>query len=186
MEYFNKIINKQDYKLNYKTELFEITIYSIVSFFLPLMVGHPQIVVGVLVNTLLITSALNIRGYKLLPVIIAPSLGALSRGILFGPFTIFLVYMIPFIWIGNTILVFSFKWLNLSKKFNYWITLLIGAIIKAAFLFAMAFLFVNLGIVPKLFLTTMGIFQFYTAILGGIIAFGFQYAKKKLSKTASF
>ena len=181
MEYLNKIINKQDYKLSYRTELFEIVLYTVVSFFLPLMVGHPQIVVGVLVNTLLITSALNVRGYKLLPVIIAPALGALSRGILFGPFTIFLVYMIPFIWVGNAILVYAFKWLNLNKKMNKWVTLLIGSLTKAAFLFAIAFLFVNLGIVPRLFLTAMGIFQFYTAILGGIVALGFQSVKKKLA-----
>jgi len=186
MEHLNKIINKQDYKLTYKNELFEITIYTIVSFFLPLMIGHPQIIVGVLVNTLLITSALNIKGYKLLPVIIAPALGALSRGILFGPFTIFLIYMIPFIWIGNTILVYAFKWFNLHKKFNYWITLLIGSITKAAFLFVIAYLLFSLKILPVLFLTTMGIFQFYTAILGGVIAFGFQLTKKKLSKTATF
>jgi len=145
------------------------------------MIGHPQIIVGVLVNTLLITSALNIKGYKLLPVIIAPSLGALSRGILFGPFTIFLVYMIPFIWIGNAILVYAFKELNLNKKVNRWITLLAGSILKAAFLFAIAYILVKSGILPKLFLTTMGIFQFYTAILGGIIAFGFQWTKKKVS-----
>jgi len=181
MEYINQIINKQDYKLNYKNEFFEIVIYTIISFFLPLMIGHPQIIVGVLVNTLLITSALNIKGYKLLPVIIAPALGALSRGILFGPFTIFLLYMIPFIWIGNSILVFVFKALNLNKKTNYWITLLTGSITKAAFLFIIAYLLVSLKILPTLFLTTMGIFQFYTAILGGIIAFGFQWTKKKVT-----
>ena len=181
MEYLNKIINKQDYKLSYRTELFEIAIYTIVSFFLPLMIGHPQIVVGVLVNTLLITSALNVKGYKLLPVIIAPALGALSRGILFGPFTIFLVYMIPFIWVGNAILVYAFKELNLNKKINRWITLVLGSLVKAAFLFAIAFIFVKSGILPQLFLTTMGIFQFYTAILGGIVALGYQTAKRRLA-----
>lgn len=179
MGYLNKIINLQDYKLEYKQELFEIILYTAVSFFLPLMIGHPQIVVGIVVNTLLVTSALNIKGYKLLPVIIAPALGAFSRGILFGPFTIFLIYMIPFIWIGNSILVYAFKWLNLNKKLNYGITLLIGSITKAAFLFAIAYLLFSIKLVPSLFLTTMGIFQFYTAILGGIVAFGFQWAKKK-------
>jgi len=178
MEYLNKIINKQDYQLAYKTELFEIVLYTAVSFFLPLMVGHPQIIVGILVNALLITSALNIKGYKLLPVIIAPALGALSRGILFGPFTVFLLYMIPFIWVGNAILVFTFKALNLNKKLNYWITLLIGSITKAAFLFGIAYILFKLNLVPVIFLTAMGIFQFYTAILGGIVAFGFQYVKK--------
>jgi hypothetical protein len=181
MEYLNKVINKQDYKLSYRAELFEITLYTIVSFFLPLMVGHPQIIVGVLVNTLLITSALNVRGYKLLPVIIAPALGALSRGILFGPFTIFLVYMIPFIWIGNAILIYAFKELNLNKKLNKWVTLFIGSLLKAAFLFTIAFIFVKAGILPALFLTAMGVFQFYTAILGGIVALGFQWSKKRLT-----
>jgi hypothetical protein len=181
MEYVNKIINLQDYKLEYRQELFEITLYTVVSFFLPFFVGHPQILVGVLVNTLLITSALNIRGAKLLPVIFAPALGALSRGVLFGPFTIFLVYMIPFIWIGNSILVFAFKWLNLDKKLNRWTTLLIGSVAKAAFLFLVAYVLVSLEVLPVLFLTTMGLFQFYTAILGGILALGFQSAKKKLA-----
>ena len=181
MEYFNKLINLQDYKLEYRQELFEIALYTVVSFFLPFFVGHPQIVVGVLVNTFLITSALNVKGTKLLPVIIAPALGALSRGALFGPFTIFLVYMIPFIWIGNSILVFAFKWLNLGNKLNRWVTLLIGSAAKAGFLFGVAYLLVSLKVLPALFLTTMGIFQLYTAILGGIVALGFQSAKKKLA-----
>ena len=179
MEYINKVINKQDYKLRYNQELFEIILYTVVAFFLPLMIGHPQIIVGVIINALLITSALNVKGYKLLPIIISPTLGALSRGILFGPFTIFLVYMIPFIWVGNAILIYAFKALNLNKKLNYFTTLLIGSILKAVFLFAIALIFVRLGILPALFLTAMGIFQFYTAIAGGIIAFGFQWTKKK-------
>jgi len=178
MEYLNKIINKQEYILEYKQELFEIILYTAVSFFLPLLVGHPQIIVGVLVNTLLITSALNVKGYRLLPVIIAPALGALSRGVLFGPFTVFLLYMIPFIWVGNTILVFAFKWLNLDKKVNKWVTLLIGSVMKATFLFLIAYILFSLKLVPALFLTAMGVFQFYTAILGGVVAFGFQWVKK--------
>ena len=181
MEYANKIINLQDYKLEYRQELFEITLYTVVSFFLPFFVGHPQIIVGVLVNSFLITSALNIRGAKLLPVIFAPALGALSRGVLFGPFTIFLLYMIPFIWIGNSILVFAFKWLNLDKKLNRWFTLFLGSTAKAAFLFLAAYALVSLNVLPVLFLTTMGLFQFYTAVLGGIVALGFQSAKKKLA-----
>jgi len=180
MEYINKVINKQDYKLSYRVELFEIILYTAVSFFLPLMIGHPQIVVGILVNALLITSALNVKGYKLLPVIIAPVLGALSRGLLFGPFTIFLLYMVPFIWIGNAILVFAFKALNLNKKMNYWVTLLIGSVTKAAFLFAVAYILFTLKLIPIIFLTAMGVFQLYTAVLGGIIAFGFQLAKRKV------
>jgi len=173
-------LKKKEYKFGHVQENIEMIIYSAICFFIPFFIGHPQLIVGVIVNASLILAALNLRNYRLLPIIMLPSLGVLSRGIIFGPFTVFLIYMIPFIWIGNSILVYTFKLLNLEKKINRWVTLLIGSITKAAFLFAIAFLFVNLGILPKLFLTTMGIFQFYTAILGGITAFGIQAVKKKI------
>ncbi len=179
MEYFYDVINRQDYFLKYKAELIELLLYTAICFFLPLFVGHPQIVVGIMVNAMLITAALNVKGYKLLPVVIAPSLAVLSRGIIFGPFTIFLIYMVPFIWIGNIIIVYAFKEMNLHRKVNKWLTILAGSLAKALFLFAAAFLLVLLNIIPTLFLTTMGLFQFYTAIAGGIIALGVHEAKKK-------
>ncbi|PIP14922.1 hypothetical protein COY88_02950 [Candidatus Roizmanbacteria bacterium CG_4_10_14_0_8_um_filter_35_28] len=46
---------------------------------------------------------------KILPVIVLPSLGAILNGVLFGPATIFLYYFLPFIWIGNLILIYSFS-----------------------------------------------------------------------------
>ena len=74
MEYLyknlSKISNLQDYVLSNFSQYVEMTIYSVVSFFIPLMIGHPQIVVGVIVNAMLITAALNLKGYKLLPVIL--------------------------------------------------------------------------------------------------------------------
>jgi len=181
MEYFNKVINLQDYILSNANQYFEMVVYTVVCFFIPLFIGHPQIFVGIMVNTLLIASALNVKGYKLLPVIIAPALGALTRGVLFGPFTIFLIYMIPFIWVGNTILVFSFKFFKLRLKRNYWITLILGALFKAGFLFSTAWILYSLGVIPVMFLTAMGIMQLTTAIFGGIAAYGFQAVKKKLT-----
>ncbi|MBC8444270.1 hypothetical protein H8D83_01660, partial [Candidatus Woesearchaeota archaeon] len=116
---------------------------------------------------------------KLLPIIILPSLAVLTKGLIFGPFTIFLAYMIPFIWIGNAILVFTFKKFNLQKKLNKWITLLFASAFKTAFLFSIAYLFIKIGILPAVFLTAMGLFQFYTAIMGGILAFSIHSVKKK-------
>lgn len=174
-------IKKQDYVLGYVQENIELIIYSVICFFAPFLIGHPQIVVGVLVNAALVLAALNLKDVKLLPVIILPSLAVLSRGMIFGPFTIFLVYMIPFIWVGNAILVWTFKKFNLDLKMNKWITLGIGSALKTVFLFGCAFVLVKFGILPVLFLTTMGIFQFYTAILGGILAFGIHSVKKRVS-----
>ena len=181
MEYLNKIANLQDYELSNVSQHVEMVVYTVASFFLPIVIGHPQIVVGMLVNTMLITAALNLKGYKLLPIILAPSLGALSAGLLFGKFTMFLVYLIPFIWVGNAILVFAFKWLKLRLQKNYLLTLVIGSGAKSLFLFGSAFLLFKLGIVPVMFLTAMGIIQLTTALGGGIVAYGFQAAKRKLA-----
>lgn len=178
--YLNKILNKQIYEFSNKQQYFEMFIYSAVCFFLPLFMGHPQIVVGITVNALLIMSALNLPKYKLLPIIVLPSLGALSRGVLFGPFTIYLIYMIPFIWLGNFILVYLFKNLYLHKKKNYFFTLLVSSGAKALFLFSIAFLLFKFGILPVVFLTAMGVMQFVTAFSAGFFAWGISKVQKKV------
>ena len=177
----NKVWNLQDYYIGYVQQYVEVVIYSTIGFFLPFLVGHPQIVVGVIVNSLLILSALNLQKYKLLPLVIMPSLGALSRGILFGPFTLYLLYFIPFIWIGNSILVFAFKHFNLKEKRNYFVTLFAGSFLKAAFLFSIAYLFVSIKLVPVVFLTAMGVMQLTTALMGGVVAYGTQRIKKQFN-----
>jgi len=173
-----KTFNLVKYNFTKAEILLHTIAYSFVGFFLPFFLAHPQWLVGTVVNAVLIFSALNIRRYSLLPVIIMPSLGVLSRGLIFGPFTIFLVYFIPFIWAGNALLVFLFKYLNINKKLNYFATLTISACAKAAFLFTAAFVLYKLGIIPVMFLTAMGLMQLITAISGGIIAFGAVKARK--------
>lgn len=158
MAYLSKTMNISDYSLSHKQELLEITAYTVLLFFLPFIAGHSQFIVGSIVNSLLILSALNIKGYRLLPIIFAPSLGALSAGLLFGSLTVFLVYMVPFIWIGNAILIYIFKALNLGQKINKWAVLLTGSAAKSLLLFTIAYLFVSNGVLPVIFLTTMGLF----------------------------
>ena len=181
MEYVNKISNLQDYTLANFHQYVEMFIYSGVCFIIPLFLGHPQIVVGIVVNAMLITAALNLKGWKLLPVILLPSLGVLSRGLLFGPFSIYLAYLIPFIWIGNTILVYSFKYFKLRLEKNYLLTLGIGSVLKTIFLFLSALVLYLFGVIPVIFLTAMGVMQLTTALGGGIAAYGLHYAKKKLT-----
>lgn len=178
MEYSTKIINLQDYVLDNVTEYWETILYTVIAFCIPLFLAHPQLLVGTVVNAMLITSALNLRSYRLFPVIIAPSLGALSAGLLFGSFTVFLLYLIPFIWIGNTIIVLGFKWLKLHKKYNYAITLIASSAAKALFLFGSAYLLFSLGLIPVQLLAAMGLIQLTTAISGGILAYGIHQAKK--------
>ncbi|UCD04453.1 MAG: hypothetical protein JSW73_02365 [Candidatus Woesearchaeota archaeon] len=180
MKYLTKLSNLQDYSIGEAHQYFEMILYTSVCFFIPMFIGHPQIAVGIAVNAAIIVAALNLKGYKILPVIIAPSLGALSRGVLFGPFTVYLVYMIPFIWIGNSILLFSFKLFKLKLKKNYLTTLVLGAGMKSGFLFLSAYILYSLSIIPAIFLTAMGIMQLATALGGGIPAYLAQKAKKNL------
>lgn len=172
--------NKQDYNIGLIQENIELIIYSMLAFLVPFTIGHPQIVVGILVNAAIVLAALNLKNYKLLPVIILPSIAVLSRGLILGPFTMFLIYMIPFIWIGNFILLYAFRELKLKRKMNSILTLVIGAVAKTTFLFGVALLLVNLNVIPAIFLTSMGVLQLYTALAGGAIALGIHEMKKKM------
>ena len=175
------LIDLQDYMLSDSLQYIEMVIYSVAAFFIPFFIGNPQIAVGIIVNAMLVVSALNLKGWKLAPIIILPSIAMLARVALFGPFTIFLIYMIPFIWIGNFILVCTFKYFKLRKKQNYWLTLVLGIVLKSGFLFISALILFYLGLIPVVFLTAMGILQVVTAIFGGFVAYGAHNLKRILA-----
>ncbi len=181
MEFENTFLDKQDYRLGYLQENIEMVLYSFTCFFVPFLAGHPQFLVGTIVNAALVLAALNLRSYKILPIIIFPNVGVLTRGLIFGPFTVFLLYMVPFIWIGNSILVIAIKELNLKRRMNRLLSLGIGAAAKTLFLFAVAAVLVHFSVLPSVFLASMGMMQLYTALTGGLLAFGIQYAKKAMA-----
>jgi hypothetical protein len=182
MKYIYRLAGLQDYMFSTAAENIEMIAYSAVSFFVPFLLAHPQILVGIVVNAMLITAALNLKGYRLLPVIMLPSIGVLTAGLIFGPLSVYLIYFIPFVWIGNAILVFSFKLFKLQKKLNYIITLVLGAALKSGFLFLCAYILVSLSVVPSMFLTAMGMLQVVTALGGGAAAYGLHYSKKYLAR----
>lgn len=147
----------------------KLAMFTTLAFAVPFVFPEPQLLTGMVVNALLVLSALNVRnGKKLFPVVMLPSIAAALRGALFGPFAIALVYMIPFIWAGNAILVYSVRML----KENYAKSVLVGAFAKSAFLFLCAFALNSFGLVPVAFLFAMGAVQLVTALCGGIIAKG--------------
>lgn len=146
-------------------EMIEFIVLSATALLVPFLLGHPQFLVGTLVNATLIFSVLNLKNYQVLPILLLPSIGVLTRGLIFGPFTVFLVYMIPFIWMGNFILAYSVK--GMKTK---WLGLLIGAVLKMAFLYSIAVILIKLGILPKPFAISMGMIQLYTALAGGVLA----------------
>ena len=181
-EYENKnsIVDLQEYNIGRVQENIELLLYSSICFIVPFLLGGPQIVVGAIVNTILVLSALNLRMKMIIPAIVLPSMAVLLNGLLFGPYSIFLVIMMPFIWIGNLILVLLYKKLLLQKKYNPVGVILISSIGKASILFLSALLLYGLGLIPIIILGSMGIMQLYTAMLGGIIGLGVHNAKKRL------
>jgi len=143
----------------------------IVAFAVPLVVSGPQWLTGTIVNCLLILAAARLSGPATGLTIILPSIGAVGHGMLFGPFTPFLVFFLPFIWAGNWLLVACFRFFR-PYVFAP-INVLVSAGAKAALLYGAALLLVRFGWVPALFLTSMGMVQLFTAIAGGLLALAF-------------
>lgn len=178
--YKTLFMDEQDYWLSSNYELIETVLYSVVCFLVPFMLGNSQLITGIIVNAALVLAAMNIRNEKLLPVIMLPSLAVLSRGLIFGPLTMYLIYLIPFIWLGNFVLVYLVKKLFLGTNASRWLTLGIGSAAKAALIFAGAFALFRFSLIPQALLIPMSLIQLATAVGGGIIAFGTQHLKKKL------
>ncbi|MBU4466845.1 hypothetical protein L6250_03805 [Candidatus Parcubacteria bacterium] len=133
---------------------------------IPAIFTSPQWLIGIIVNALLFVAAIKLDSKNHWPVIILPSLGALLHGVIFGPLTFFLIYFIPFIWLGNYLLVrlASFKWPFVWR-------VIIASVLKSTILFLTAFFYVNISLVPKIFLSSMGLMQLVTALIGGLIAY---------------
>jgi hypothetical protein len=165
------------YRYPERYQLAEMMVLGFLGFLIPFTLGHPQLLVGVAVNALLIRSALTLPSYKTIPIILAPAVGAIARGMVLGPFTFFLVYMLPFIWIGNYILVYAFK-LKLKRNLNYGLTFLGASLLKAGFLYAAAFVLYRASLIPQALLPAMGMLQLTTALIGGVAAYGFILLKK--------
>jgi hypothetical protein len=179
--YKTLFMHEQDYLISNYHELIETVLYSAIAFLVPFLLGHSQIVTGVIVNMALVLAALNLRNEKLLPVIFLPSIGAFARGMIFGPFTMYLAYMIPFIWVGNFLLVYMVKRLSVSGRLNSFISLGAASILKSAFIFAGAFALFSLAVIPQALLVPMGIMQLVTAALGGSLAIGAHELKKRVA-----
>ncbi len=144
--------------------------YGLLCFFLPFVLSHSsqQLLLGSIVNSAIILAAIRLNWKQSMPAILLPSLGVLAAGVLFGSLTQFLLFLVPFIWIGNALLAFSFK--HFSKK-NYAFKAVFGAAVKSVFLGVSVLALVSFSLVPSALLLPMSLMQFLTALLGSVIAF---------------
>ena len=176
------IINIYKHSLDYKRihEDKEMILYSSVAFLFPFFLQTQQLLLGSAVNTTLVLSAFYLKGRKVLPLMVLPSIGAVANGILFGPLTVYLVYMVPFIWVGNALLIGMMKLLYVKLGTNYIISATASVCSKVGFLFVSSYLLFTLGAVPEFFLYAMGIMQAATAIAGCTSAYFVDVGRKRL------
>lgn len=139
------------------------------------LTGHQQLVTGPIVNATLFISAALLGAQAAILVGLIPSLVALSAGLL----PAVLAPMVPFIMMGNTILVLAF---NLLRKKNYWLAVVLASFLKFIFLAATSSLVIDLLLkkeVAQKVALMMNWPQLLTALAGGVIAFLFLKSIRK-------
>lgn len=173
-----KDLIKNDFILEYLTSLNnifsretkELTALGLVIFIAPFFLTN-QLILGTIVNALLIKSAIDYKTNKVFLISFLPSLAVIINGFLFLGLTSQMIYILPFIWLGNISIMYLTRALFKMRKLNYFTSALISSAVKTLILFSAAFILFNLNLVPVLFLTTFGIIQFFTAMSGAILIF---------------
>lgn len=149
---------------------------------------NSQIIVGTVVNTLLILSALNLKGFwKIAAVVTAPSVSTILSGFVFKSASPLMAWMIPAIWVGNFALIYAYKLIKLAKNKNYFLAGVIGVAVKVAIIFGFFNILRAFGVFPDKMVNTlataMGTTQLITATLGVMIS-SVIYAFEKRSAKA--
>ncbi|HNV01596.1 MAG TPA: hypothetical protein PKK60_04175 [archaeon] len=155
----------------------ELLLFVLLVFTTPLIVTN-QLIVGTIVNALLIKSAIDYKSKKVFLLSLIPSIAVILGGILFTNLTPQVLFVLPFIWLGNFSLMFLMRKIFVQNKVNYLISSIVSASVKTILLFSFTFILFSASLVPIVFLTTFGLNQFLTAMSGSIIIF----ASKKLTK----
>ena len=137
---------------------------------------HAQWITGPVVNATLLIATVLIGPIEAVLLGLIPSTVALSAGLLPLP----LAPMVPFIMLGNAILIAVFHYLYQK---NFFVALGISAFLKFAFLHqTVVWLMSRMldgKIVAKL-AVMMSWPQFFTAVIGGVIAYGLLKGVKKV------
>ncbi len=187
---FNQVV----YPLTKKGEIVQWGILSIFIFLVPMIIPqligvifgkaswiatNSQYVVGTIVNTVLIVAGINVKGWKQIAGLITlPSISAIGSGLIFKSASIYTVYMIPAIWLGNFALVYLYRKLSVQKKVNYILTSIAAILLKVAIIYLCFRLFTLVTVIPgtgKIFTAlnlSMGMNQIITASIAAVIGFG--------------
>lgn len=149
--------------------------------------SNSQLIVGSIVNTALVMTALNLKGWsKTLFVVTMPSISTILSGYVFKSASVYMAWMIPAIWIGNFALIFAFKFIMLAKEKNYFVAAIAGIVCKVAIIFGFFMLLKAFGVFPEKLVTNlqkaMSVIQLITATIGCLIAFCIYKAEKTVKE----
>ncbi len=145
---------------------------------------NSQLIVGSIVNTALIITAINLKGWKkILGVVTMPSISTILSGYVFKSASVYMAYMIPAIWIGNFVLVYAYKLVMLSKGKNYFLAGIAGIVTKVFVISTGFILLKSLNIFPEKLVSTLQVAmtttQLITASIGMFIAFAIYKLENK-------
>lgn len=197
-----KVINKRIREYSKGVDIIQTIIIFLLALLVPTFLGqilnkvfgqtsvvatNLQIIIGTIVNMALIMTAINLKGWgKILGVVTMPSIATILGGYVFGTSSVFMVYMIPAIWIGNFILVYAFKLIMLDKNKNYFLAGIVGIILKVLVIFTVFNVLNGFNIFPEKMIetlqTSMGLTQLITASLGVVLTSIIYFAEKKSKK----
>lgn len=196
-------LNRTIYNFKRKVDILQTIILGLIAFLVPtflaqlmkaifgaqsIITSQSQIIVGSVVNTALIVSAINIKGWKkIIGIITMPSVSTVLSGYVFGTASVYMVYMIPAIWLGNFALIYAYKYMMLGKEKSYFLAGVVGIISKVLIIFASFEILNVFTIFPEKMVNNlqnaMGMTQLITATIGMIMAFViYKIEKRKLTK----
>ena len=159
------VINKTIRDFSKQVDIIQTVVLFLIAFLVPTFLGklltivfgaesviasNSQLIIGSIVNAALVVTATNIKGIKKIAGIITmPSISAILGGYVFHTASVYAVYMIPAIWIGNFALVYAYKFIMLGKEKNYFLAGIVGVIVKVAVIFGFFNILKVFGVFPE-------------------------------------
>lgn len=196
------VINQKVRSFSKQADIIQTIIIFLVAFLVPTFLGNlitnvfgkasviaskSQLIVGSIVNIALIVTALNLKGpLKILGVVTMPSVSTILSGYVFKTASPYMAYMIPAIWIGNFLLIYTYKLLVVSKNKNYILASVIGIALKVAVIFGAFSLLKLFGVFPEKLVSNLQVAmsstQLITASIGAVITYIVYIVEKKTVK----
>lgn len=188
------ILNKRKENIKEKYDIILSALIMLGSLLIPTFLSkviplgsNPQLIIGTIVNTMLIFSALYLNGKtKILTICTMPSISTILGGILFNNASIYSKFMIPFIWLGNFTFIYIYKKLYIEKNKNYILASIISIITKITTIY-LGFQIISLILNPpeKIYNTlniAMSLTQLITATLAASLVYIIINIKRRTKK----